>query len=405
MEFRNVGVKTKELLDRYIKEINDSKINFRMYEFKFEKYLRLRNLYLKVNRIENVSDKDSYGHYIKNLYLEDVSGKIYDCVYDLNYLVNYYNLQSDDIVEVFGGVDGSSLFAENITMVSSYTKLSNLDDFQNEKAPTLYINKSIKFNTNFGEKVKRCYIYCSYQDLEDKEKFLKVCKDLEDRDEEIFVDRVSIQSLLNNEYKLKIYEEPGEHSSLTREQLNLFIEDIHTWTNIQLNSNGELLKVKSSSYNKTKNKNSNYNPVRELFKNESKIYMLDITNSKMTFINTGYPRIRSGFQRSSKECNESLIKVLNNDLFKVLNKFYNKDINNLRFFVKKRMNPLLAFDNLEDNIILPDLRGNENYQMFLKLDINTHQYINDILYFENGTQSVTPYSYVRENSRLFNKRK
>lgn len=290
------------------------------------------------------------------------------------------------------------MFAEKIT--TTYIKeLSNLNDFQCEVEPDLFINKTIKLNN----KDKICFIYCSYQELEDKNKFLRVCNELEEMDREISINRKALSLLLDNEYKLKVYEDPGENNTLTEEEVNLLIEDIHTWTNIQLNSNGELLKVQSSSYNNTKNKDKKCsNSERDFIKNESKIYRVDSISGETKFINTGYPRIRNGFQNSSKHYNKDLIKTVYDDLDKVLTKVYNKDINNARLFVKIRMHPSIALD---DSSILPDLRGNVNYQMFLEVSKDTHQNFNDILYFEDGTISKTPYSYIKANSKQYNVRK
>ena len=151
-------------------------------------------------------------------------------------------------------------------------------------------------------------------------------------DREISINRKALSLLLDNEYKLKVYEDPGENNTLTEEEVNLLIEDIHTWTNIQLNSNGELLKVQSSSYNNTKNKDKKCsNSERDFIKNESKIYRVDSISGETKFINTGYPRIRNGFQNSSKHYNKDLIKTVYDDLDKVLTKVYNKDINTLDY--------------------------------------------------------------------------
>ena len=66
------------------------------------------------------------------------------------------------------------------------------------------------------------------------------------------------------------------------------------------------------------------------------------------------------------------------------------------------MHPSIALD---DSSRLPDLRGNVNYQMFLEVSKDTHQNFNDILYFEDGTISKTPYSYIKANSKQYNVRK
>lgn len=99
MAYRNVALETIDVLNNYSR-IKNNEVNFKIYEFRFGEYVRVRKLYLKVQRIDSIECKDSFGNFIRNLYLEDDSGAVYDCVYGLSYLVSYYNLQVGDIVEV-----------------------------------------------------------------------------------------------------------------------------------------------------------------------------------------------------------------------------------------------------------------------------------------------------------------